>query len=104
MPSHPCESSLPRLLPLMNSVVVHSVQYQIHPTGFKFQPLPGMVVVARARLEGHPRPRLILPLTRGKYSLILVLRNEWHTDSSGAPPASSSGPRAAPPEVCLAIR
>src|SRR5713226_2426475 len=104
MPSHPCESSLPRLLPLTDSVLVDSVQYQIHLTGLTFQPLPGIVVVARARRGGHHRPRLILPLTRGEYSHILVLRNEWHTHSSGAPPSSSSRPHAAPSEVCLAIR
>src|SRR5713226_1505887 len=48
--------------------------------------------------------RLILPLTRGEYSVILVLRNERHTHSSGASPPPSSRPRAAPPEVCIAIR
>ena len=49
------------------------------------------------------REVVILPLTRGEYSFILVLGNERHTHSSGASP-SSSRPHAAPPEVCIAIR
>ena len=52
--------------------------------------------------SGSATRRLIQALTWGASSFILVLRNERHPNSSGAPP--SSRPHAAPPEVCITIR